>query len=306
LERWLTKPRHIEVQVLGDAHGTILALGERECSVQRRHQKLVEETPSPALDSHRRAQVWELATRVARAAGYTSAGTVEFLLDRGGNFYFLEMNARLQVEHPVTEMVLGLDLVREQLRVARGEPLGYGPEDVRPRGASMEFRLYAEDPESGFLPQAGIVQRLELPAGPGVRCDVGVRGGGTVPVHYDPLIGKIIVWAPARAECLDRARRALAETVLTGIRTTLPFHRWLLEQEAFTTGHYDTAWLTHALEAAVPAGDAREEELAALLAAAFAHVTAARPHAAPAATPGDGPTSRWRTAHLNHRGALPR
>jgi acetyl-CoA carboxylase biotin carboxylase subunit len=308
LERWLTKPRHIEVQVLGDAHGAVLALGERECSVQRRHQKLVEETPSPALGDEARDRLWEMAARVARAGGYTNAGTVEFLLDQQGSFYFLEMNARLQVEHPVTEMVLGLDLVREQIRVARGEPLGYGPEAVRPQGASMEFRIYAEDPAAGFLPQAGIVRSLQLPDGPGVRCDVGVRSGGTVPVHYDPLIGKIIVWAPTRAQCLDRARRALGETVLTGIHTTLPLHRWLLEQEEFAAGRYDTAWLAHALGDGLPAEAAHEEELAAVLAAAYAHVAAARPQVPSGreSPPADLPGSRWRTAHLNHRGERPR
>jgi acetyl-CoA carboxylase biotin carboxylase subunit len=309
LERWLEKPRHIEVQILGDEHGSVLALGERECSVQRRHQKLVEETPSPALDPARREQLWEMAVRVARAGGYTNAGTAEFLLDQQGRFYFLEMNARLQVEHPVTEMVLGLDLVREQIRVARGEPLEIGPGDVRPGGASMEFRIYAEDPEGGFLPQAGLVQRLDLPAGPGVRCDVGVRSGGTVPVHYDPLIGKIIVWAPTRARCLERARRALGETVLTGLHTTLPFHRWLLLQEEFTTGRYDTAWIANAFRGgAAPADRDREEELAAVLAAVYAHVAAERPRVAPAPGPegrGDA-ESRWRTAHPGHRGGRPR
>jgi len=198
--------------------------------------------------------------------------------------------------------------VREQVRVARGEPLGYGPEAVRPQGASMEFRIYAEDPEADFIPQAGQIRRLELPAGPGVRCDVGVRSGGTVPVHYDPLIGKVIVWAPTRAQCLDRARRALGETVLTGIRTTLPFHRWLLEQDAFESGRYDTAWLAHAFGHALPPEGPAEEELAAVLAACFAHVAAASPQAGPEPggdAPGSG-ASRWRTAHGSHWRERPR
>jgi len=195
LERWLEKPRHIEVQLLGDARGNVIALGERDCSIQRRHQKLVEETPSPVLDDRRRGELLELAVRIARAGGYTNAGTAEFLMDRAGSFYFLEVNSRLQVEHPVTEMALGMDLVREQVRIASGEALSLRQEDVRPRGAAIEFRIYAEDSESGFMPQAGVVRRLTLPQGPGVRCDFGVRSGGTVPIHYDPLIGKIIVWA---------------------------------------------------------------------------------------------------------------
>ena len=303
LERWLEKPRHIEVQILADEHGTVLALGERECSIQRRHQKLVEETPSAALDPPRRARLWELAVTVARAGGYTNAGTAEFLMDPRGDFFFLEMNARLQVEHPVTEMVLGLDLVREQVRVARGEPLGYDQESVRPNGASMEFRISAEDPDGGFLPQAGLLRRLELPAGPGVRCDVGVRSGGAVSVHYDPLIGKIIVWAPTREHCLDRARRALAETAIEGIHTTLPFHRWLLEQDAFRSGRYDTGWLTHAFGDSRRADGAREERLAAVLAAVYAHVEAGAPRAG---ADGDGARSRWRSADPGLRGEIRR
>ncbi len=310
LERWLERPRHIEVQILGDEHGTVLALGERECSIQRRHQKLVEETPSAAIDAAGRARLLELAVRVARAGGYTNAGTVEFLLDPEGNFYFLEMNARLQVEHPVTEMVLGLDLVREQIRVARGEPIGYRQAGIRPTGASMEFRIYAEDPDGGFLPQAGTLRRLELPAGPGVRCDVGVRSGGTVPVHYDPLIGKIIVWAATREQAMARARRALAECVLDGIHTTLSFHRWLLDQEAFTSGRYDTATLAHAFGSSLPADGGPDEALAAVLAATFAHVTATVPRAsgAPAAAGADGAAapaeSRWRAAAPGLRAGL--
>jgi acetyl-CoA carboxylase biotin carboxylase subunit len=277
LERWVERPRHIEVQILGDRHGTVLALGERDCSIQRRHQKVVEETPSPALDDERRRELLALAVKVAKAGGYTNAGTAEFLMDQEGRFYFLEMNARLQVEHPVTEMVLGMDLVREQIRVARGERLEIAQNDVRPDGASIEFRVYAEDPDQGFIPDAGTVRRLELPAGPGVRCDFGVRAGGVVPVHYDPLIGKIIVWAPDRAGAIARARRALRECALDGIKTTLPFHRWLLDQEPFVKGNFDTGFLSRHFKHADPADQAQAEEDAAVLAAVFARLEAARP-----------------------------
>jgi len=291
LERWLEKPRHIEVQILADSHGTVLALGERDCSIQRRHQKLVEETPSPALDDARRRELWSLAVQVAKAGGYTNAGTAEFLMDQQGRFHFLEMNARLQVEHPVTEMVLGLDLVREQIQIARGERLALAQADVRPVGASIEFRVYAEDPDQGFLPQMGVVRRLELPAGPGVRCDFGVRSGGAVPVHYDPLIGKIIVWAPSRAEAVERARRALDECLLEGIHTTLPIHRWLLAQEAFATGRYDTAFLAHHFKHAEPPDAARAEEDAAALAAIFARLDSEAPRVE-GDQPGDGDSER--------------
>jgi acetyl-CoA carboxylase, biotin carboxylase subunit len=277
LERWVERPRHIEVQILGDRHGTVLALGERDCSIQRRHQKVVEETPSPALDDARRGEILALAVKVAKAGGYANAGTAEFLMDQEGRFYFLEMNARLQVEHPVTEMVLGMDLVREQIRVARGERLDLAQTDVKPEGASMEFRVYAEDPDHGFIPDAGTVRRLELPAGPGVRCDFGVRSGGVVPVHYDPLIGKIIVWAPDRAGAIARARRALRECALDGIKTTLPFHRWLLDQEPFVNGDFDTGFLPRHFKHADPADNAQAEEDAAVLAAVFARLEAARP-----------------------------
>jgi len=305
LERWLEKPRHIEVQILADQHGTVLALGERDCSIQRRHQKLVEESPSPALEDKRRAELWALAVLVSRAGGYTNAGTAEFLMDREGHFYFLEMNARLQVEHPVTEMVLGLDLVREQIRVARGEKLAWNQEWVKPTGSAIEFRIYAEDPDGGFLPQAGLVRRLELPAGPGVRADFGIRSGDAVPVHYDPLIGKIIVWAPSREEAVARARRALDECVLDGIRTTLPFHRWLLRQDPFVTGAYDTAYLAHQFQNVATTSTARDEEDATVLAALFAHSESQAPRVGPrdgtstngvAAAP-----SRWRQAGASVR-----
>jgi len=297
LERWLEGPRHIEVQLLGDTRGDVIALGERDCSIQRRHQKLVEETPSPALEDGRRRALWELAVRVARAGGYTNAGTAEFLMDREGKFYFLEVNARLQVEHPVTEMVLGIDLVREQVRLASGEPLPLRQEDVMPRGSAIEFRIYAEDPELGFLPQAGMVRRFDLPQGPGIRCDVGVRSGGSVPIHYDPLIGKIVVWGETRAHALARSARALGECVLSGIPTTLLFHRWLLEQPAFLSGDYDTGYLTREFRGLTRASDARDQEDAALVAALFAQATRPAPAAAGApAGNGDEAVSRWRAA----------
>jgi len=305
LERWLEKPRHIEVQILADQHGTILALGERDCSIQRRHQKLVEESPSPALDDARRAELWALAVRISRAGGYSNAGTAEFLMDREGRFYFLEMNARLQVEHPVTEMVLGMDLVREQIRVARGEKLSLAQDHVRPTGSAIEFRIYAEDPDGGFLPQAGVIRRLELPAGPGVRADFGVRSGDAVPVHYDPMVGKIIVWAPTRAEAVSRARRALDECTVDGIHTTLPFHRWLLTQTPFVSGAYDTAYLAHQFRDVATESTARDAEDAAALAALFAFAESEAPRVAPGAAGanGTGAGSRWRQGGANMRRA---
>jgi acetyl-CoA carboxylase biotin carboxylase subunit len=299
LERWLEKPRHIEVQVFGDAHGAVIALGERDCSIQRRHQKVVEESPSPALSSEKRRELWELGVRVARAGGYTNAGTAEFLMDVHGGFYFLEMNARLQVEHPVTEEVLGIDLVREQIRVARGEPLSLTQDAVAPRGAAIEFRIYAEDPTAGFLPQAGTVRRLQLPSGPGVRADFGVREGGLVPFHYDPLIGKIIVSAATRADAVARARRALAECRIEGIPTTLPFHLWLLEETAFADGTYDTAYLAHHFRELAPPPAGPEEDDAAVLAALYAHVEAAAPRV-PRHAPAE---SRWRAGGAALRSA---
>ncbi len=299
LERWLERPRHIEVQLLGDARGNVLALGERDCSVQRRHQKLVEETPSPALDEARRKELWSYAVKVARAGGYTNAGTAEFLMDRSGKFYFLEVNARLQVEHPVTEMALGLDLVREQIRLAQGEPLPLSQKEVLPRDAAIEFRIYAEDPEDGFLPQAGTVRRLALPQGPGVRCDMGVQPGSLVPVHYDPLIGKIIVCGDTRERALTRANRALDECVLSGVPNTLRFHRWLLEQEAFLSGDYDTSFVAREYRGQGASDSAREPDDAAILAALYLHAAPGGPRLAVSGAPeqNGGPApSRWRLA----------
>ena len=229
LEKYIERPRHVEIQVLGDRHGNLIHLGERECSLQRRHQKVMEECPSPVVDEALRRRMGETAVLIARLAGYVNAGTVEFLVDQDRNFYFLEMNTRLQVEHPVTEMVTGIDLVKEQLRIAAGEPLRLGQEDVRLRGAALECRVYAEDPANNFFPSPGLITRLRVPSGPGVRDDGGVYEGWTVPLDYDPLLSKLVVWGSDRAEAMARMRRALGEYEVSGIRTNILFFLRLLE-----------------------------------------------------------------------------
>lgn len=265
LERYLDPVRHIEVQVLADKHGAVVHLGERECSIQRRSQKLIEESPSTAVDEHLRLRLGEAAVAIARAAGYENAGTMEFLLDTSGNFYFIEANARLQVEHGVTEMVTGIDLVREQLRLAAGEPLGYGQEEVELRGWAMEFRILAEDVENGFLPCLGRVSHVREPSGPGVRVDSALFAGMEVSQHYDSLLAKLIVWGRDRAEATARARRALAEYEIVGMKTTLPFHRQLLADEAFLAGESDTHFVERRFQ---PAREGGAEAESALIAAA--------------------------------------
>lgn len=243
LERAVERPRHVEVQILADQHGNCVYLGERDCSLQRRHQKVIEESPSPAVSPELRARMGEVAVRAALASGYTNAGTVEFLLAPNGEFYFLEVNARLQVEHPVTEMVTGLDLVHEQIRIAAGERLGYDQSAVQPRGYAIECRVYAEDPSQGFLPSTGKLIGFRPPSGPGVRVDSGVEEDSTIGVYYDPMIAKLIVWAPDRARGLDRMARALSEFLVLGVQTTIPLHHWLLGHPAFRSGEVDTGWL---------------------------------------------------------------
>ncbi len=277
IEKAIIRPRHVEVQVLADEHGSIVHLGERECSVQRRHQKVLEESPSPLIASHPlvRAELCCAAIAAARAAGYANAGTVEFLMDADRRFYFLEMNTRLQVEHPVTELVTGIDLVREQILVAAGERLRYAPGDIGFRGHAMECRIYAEDPRLGFLPSPGRISRLAMPEGPGIRVDSGAEEGWTVPLEYDPLIAKLCAWAPSRNEVIAKLRSALRESVVGGIATTLGFFRELLEDPRFQAGEIDTTFLERGLdpaaaEAAAPSGEAR---LAAMLAAVQASVS---------------------------------
>jgi acetyl-CoA carboxylase, biotin carboxylase subunit len=250
LERRLMRPRHIEVQLLGDAHGTVLPFVERECSIQRRHQKVVEETPSLAVSPTLRAAMTSAAAAVAKAVGYTNAGTIEFLLDEDGRFYFLEMNTRLQVEHPITEMVTGLDLVRWQIRIARGERLDLDPEQLlRPNGHAIECRIYAEDPDNNFLPSPGRIQQLRVPAGPGIRDDSGATAGLDVPIFYDPMISKLVAWAEDRPLAISRMQRALGEYLVTGIKTTVPFFTWLLAQPEFRAGRFHTSYLDEVLNA---------------------------------------------------------
>jgi len=249
LERYVAEPRHIEVQILADGHGHVLHLGERECSIQRRHQKLVEESPSPVVDSAMRARMGEAACGIAKAAGYVNAGTVEFLVDPEKNFYFLEVNTRLQVEHPVTEMVTGIDLVREQLRIAAGEPLGYTQADVAWRGAAIECRINAEDPFGGWLPSPGTITGLRAATGPWVRDDSGVYEGYTVPRFYDTLLAKLIVWGADRAAAIDRMARALAEYRIVGVHTTIPVLAQIVAHEDFRAGRFSTQFLDRVLPA---------------------------------------------------------
>jgi acetyl-CoA carboxylase biotin carboxylase subunit len=243
LEKAIIKPRHVEIQVLGDKHGNVVHLFERDCSVQRRHQKVVEETPCPVATPELIAQMGAVAVQGAKAVGYYSAGTFEFLLDRSGSFYFLEMNTRLQVEHPITELVTGVDLVREMIRVAAGEKLEFEQKDLVRRGAAIECRVYAEDPSADFMPSPGKILALRTPSGPGVRDDGGAYAGCTISSFYDPLVSKLSVWAPDRPRAIAKMRRALAEYVVTGIRTNLAFHEKLFEHPEFVSGDYDTGFI---------------------------------------------------------------
>jgi acetyl-CoA carboxylase biotin carboxylase subunit len=249
LERRLERPRHIEVQLLADHHGTVHACVERECSIQRRHQKVIEETPSPVVSPEQRVQLTAAAAAVAASVGYTNAGTVEFLLDADGRFYFLEMNTRIQVEHPVTEMVTGVDLVQWQLRIARGERLTMPPDQLlTPLGHAIECRVYAEDPDAGFLPSPGRITSLRVPTGPGVRDDGWAETGTDVPVFYDPLISKLITWGEDRPQAIARMRRALMEYEVRGIRTSLPFFQWMLRQPSFVAAEFHTEFLDALLQ----------------------------------------------------------
>ena len=246
LEKLLVAPRHVEVQVMGDHEGNVIHLYERECSMQRRRQKVLEEAPSPGISPGVREKMAEAAVRLAREAGYANAGTVEFLVE-DEEFYFIEMNTRIQVEHPVTEMLTGVDLVKEQIRIAAGDPLSLEQEDVPMVGHAMEFRINAEDPDQDFMPSPGEISWLEVPGGPGVRVDSAIYQGYQIPPFYDSMVGKLIVWALTREEAISRARRALREYRLEGIKTTIPLHLRLLKGEAFRSGEYHTGYLEELL-----------------------------------------------------------
>ncbi|MBA2633109.1 MAG: acetyl-CoA carboxylase biotin carboxylase subunit [Chloroflexi bacterium] len=239
-EKWIEESRHVEVQVIVDRHGNGVHLGERDCSVQRRHQKIIEEGPSPAMDDATRERLRDLAIRSVVAAGYESAGTLEFLLDAQGSFYFIEINCRIQVEHPVTEMVTGVDLIAEQIRVAAGERLSLRQEDIAFRGHAIEFRINAEDPGDNFSPQTGVIDELTLPGGPGVRVDTHLYRGYEVPPYYDSLLAKLIVWGETREIALARSRRALAEFEIGGVKTNIPFHRGIIDNDVFLNARVST------------------------------------------------------------------
>ena len=302
LEKVVERPRHIEIQVFADSHGNFVHLGERECSIQRRHQKVIEECPSPINDSDLRERMGEAAIRIARAVDYLGAGTVEFLFsDATREFYFLEMNTRLQVEHPVTELVTGIDLVREQINVAAGARLSFGREDVQWRGHAIECRVYAEDPENNFFPSPGRITFLRVPTGPGIRDDGGVTAGDEVSIHYDPMISKLAAWGRTRAEAIDRLRRALDEYAVGGIKTTLPFFREVVRDQEFIAGQLDTGFIErfwerrrgtgvrgpHAQDAQVTRQDI------AIIAAALAYARAQR-NASPNNQPAE--QSKWKIA----------
>lgn len=244
IERYVTSPRHIEIQILGDTHGNIVHLFERECSVQRRHQKVIEEAPSSILTPEIRERMGKCAIDVARSVNYVGAGTVEFILDENLEFFFLEMNTRLQVEHPVTEMITGLDLVKEQIKIARGEKLSYKQEDLRINGHAIELRVYAEDPENNFLPDIGTLQTYKTPKGNGVRVDDGFEQGMEIPIYYDPMIAKLITYGKDREEAIERMIRAIDEYEITGIQTTLSFGKFVMQHEAFRSGNFDTHFVS--------------------------------------------------------------
>jgi acetyl-CoA carboxylase biotin carboxylase subunit len=298
LERFIERPRHIEIQVLADEHGNCVYLGERECSVQRRHQKVIEEAPSAIVSPDMRRRMGETAVRVAQAAGYTNAGTVEFLVDAERNFYFLEMNTRLQVEHPVTELTTGLDLVQLQIRIASGEPLPFTQQDVQLRGHAVECRIYAEDPENNFMPSPGRITRLIAPAGPGVREDGGVYEGFTVPLDYDPLLSKLIGYGATRDEAIARLRRAVDEYFIGGIKHNLPLFRRLLREPDFLTANIDTGYLDRLIASdreRMPGND--HAELAAIAAVLFEIQKPARQNGRAAKQQATTePTSPWKRA----------
>ena len=295
LERYIERPRHIEVQVLFDSHGNGVHFGERECSVQRRHQKLIEEAPSSVVSAKQRAEMGAAALKIARAAGYVSAGTIEFIYAPDGQFYFLEMNTRLQVEHPVTELVYDVDLVKEMIHIAGGGVLRIKQEDIVMRGWAIECRICAEDPFTNFMPAGGRIVRLRLPSGPGVRNDIGMFQGYEVPLFYDSMLGKLIVHAQNREEARHRMLRALTEYLIDGVRTTIPFHRWMLQRKEFAAGEFDTGFIDREFKGTTPTPEAELETVAIITAVIAAHERSTSPAAADA-TNGRPAVNAWKLA----------
>jgi acetyl-CoA carboxylase biotin carboxylase subunit len=267
LEKKITNPHHIEVQILADHHGNVIHLGERECSIQRRHQKVIEETPSPFIRREVAATMCDLAVRAAREIGYTNAGTMEFLVDGQQNFYFLEMNTRLQVEHPVTEMVTGIDIVKQQIRIAAGETLPFRQADVTFKGATLECRIYAEDPDRKFLPSPGRILALSVPGGPGIRDDSGIYAGYEVSIHYDPLLSKLVAWGASRHEAVQRMTRALGEYKVVGIKTTIPFYQRIMHHPDFLKGNVTTSFIDEIFDSSDAARQHPFQEIAFIAAA---------------------------------------
>ncbi|HUO04911.1 MAG TPA: acetyl-CoA carboxylase biotin carboxylase subunit [Candidatus Binataceae bacterium] len=296
VEKFLKQPRHIEVQVLADKHGNTVHVFERECSIQRRNQKVVEESPSPFITDKLRREMGEVAVRAAKAVDYVSAGTIEFLADADHNFYFMEMNTRIQVEHPVTELVTGIDLVRTQIEIAAGAKLPFKQKDLAQRGWAIECRIYAEDPEAGFAPAPGKIETLRFPSGPGVRNDPGVYPGAEVPIFYDPMISKLSVWGADRRQAIDRMRRALGELVISGeLRTNVGFHRWIVTHPKFIAGDFDTGFIGREFHPESNGAVTDRAELAAILVAAIAtHNGRPRASLAAGAPAAPQPASAWR------------
>ncbi|OIP38650.1 MAG: acetyl-CoA carboxylase biotin carboxylase subunit [Deltaproteobacteria bacterium CG2_30_63_29] len=298
IEKFIVQPRHVEMQILADEHGNVRHLFERDCSIQRRHQKVIEEAPCPVLSDAVRTKMGQVAAELVRAVGYTGAGTIEFLLDSEQRFYFMEMNTRLQVEHPVTEMITGIDLVRAQLQIAQGEVIAWSQDELVPRGAAVECRIYAEDSSMNFLPCPGVIETLCTPSGLGIRNDSGYGTGDTVPTNYDPLISKLVTWGPDRSTAIARMRVALQDTIVTGIRTNIPFHLRVMEDLRFTSGDYTTNFLPEMLErgeSLEPTTTPEMERIAILAAAIYEHVAPSMGSQSTVAThKRNGKLSPWR------------
>jgi acetyl-CoA carboxylase biotin carboxylase subunit len=296
VEKYIENPRHVEIQILGDRHGNYVHLCERECSIQRRHQKVVEESPSVIVTPEMREAMGKVAVEAARSVEYEGAGTCEFLVDRHRNFFFLEMNTRLQVEHPVTEMVTGIDLVKEQILVAAGARLSIRQEDVRQTGHAIECRIYAEDPEKNFIPCPGTITSLRVPGGPGVRDDSGVYAGFEIPIYYDPIISKLVAWGKDRTEAIARMKRALSVYVVTGVKTTVPFHIRVMNNRHFIEGNFDTNFIDEVFFKEEEARRLSNEEVALATAAIQEHIEERRRAAGREQGEAAGAVSAWRCA----------